>query len=399
MTGADSTEGATLAMIDRLIRQVDRDRVVRNARALISTGQPGGAELPRAELVAHLLDHPRVDVLIDPVLPGRPNVIARVRGASRNDGLLLNAHLNSGHVLSPSWQRDPMDPWEADGRLFGGGVSDMLGGLAAMIEAMIVAADESLPNDLTLLASMHHDSNGVGTKYALANDDDWPRRAINGEPTGLTLATRHGGCIKFEVRFEGSAAHVSRLEDGRDALAAAVSFVADLQATGFESVRFPGLPDLPVFQIGSIQGGTDASTMANEAIVQGDLRTVPGMTWNRVRTDLEGVLARSAVDGVGATVRCLVRQRPFIGPTGGPLMSAIVDAHRHVRGVDVEIDTNRGAQRFVSDASDLTHAGIETLVYGPAVWRAEPNESIEIDEMVDAARVYLAASVFLRGQA
>mgnify|MGYP003537143997 CR=1 FL=1 len=43
-------------------------------------------------------------------------------------------------------------------------------------------------------------------------------------------------------------------------------------------------------------------------------------------------------------------------------------------------------------------AGIETVVYGPAEWHYVPDEFVGIDEMTDAARVYLAAAVHLMAQ-
>ena len=203
----------------QLVQQVDPARLVANTKALIASELPNGLEGPRAQLVSMMLDHPQIDVTIDPVLPGRPNVIGRIRGAGRVPGLLLNAHLDSAFVDVDQWNHPPQQAWEADGRIFGGGVSDMLGGLAAMIEAMLaLSAGEPPPGDVALLVSMHHDSNGVGTKYALANHDDWPTQAINGEPTGLTISSAHGGCIKFEVTFAGRSAHVSQIGDGRDAL-------------------------------------------------------------------------------------------------------------------------------------------------------------------------------------
>jgi len=42
-------------------------------------------------------------------------------------------------------------------------------------------------------------------------------------------------------------------------------------------------------------------------------------------------------------------------------------------------------------------AGIETLVYGPGAWHFVPDESIDIDGMADAARVYLVAAARLMG--
>jgi acetylornithine deacetylase/succinyl-diaminopimelate desuccinylase len=381
-----------------MLGTVDRNRLVATARALVASELPDGAEGQRAELVADLLNDPAIDVTLDPVLPGRPNVIARITGAGSGPGLLLNAHLDSAFVAGDRWQHPPREAWEAEGRLYGGGLSDMLAGLAAMVEAMrVLAASGPPPGDIVLLAAMHHDSNGVGTKYALANRDDWPSFAINGEPTGLGVITAHGGCIKFEVRFKGKSAHVSRIDEGHDALDAAIRFVVAVKASGFRHEAFAALPELPRFQIGSIHGGIDASTVPAVATVQGDLRTVPGMTWTGVRTDLLGAVSRTAPGGVTAEVRPVVLQRAFIGRREGPLLDALLAAHRLVRGYDAQIDADAAAQSFVTDAADLAHAGLHALVYGPATWRAEPNEFVDIGEMVDAAAIY-AATAWLVGR-
>lgn len=380
----------------QLVQQVDPARLVANTKALIASELPNGLEGPRAQLVSMMLDHPQIDVTIDPVLPGRPNVIGRIRGAGRVPGLLLNAHLDSAFVDVDQWNHPPQQAWEADGRIFGGGVSDMLGGLAAMIEAMLaLSAGEPPPGDVALLVSMHHNSNGVGTKYALANHDDWPTQAINGEPTGLTISSAHGGCIKFEVTFAGRSAHVSQIGDGRDALDAAIQFVTDLKAAGFVAKPNERLPGLPRFQIGMVHGGSEPSMVPARALVRGDLRSVPGMTWETVRHDLARALERTRSDGVSSVVQPLVLQRPFIGRREGPLIEALRTAHRMVRQEEPSLDTDAAAQSFVTDAADLSHAGIDALVYGPGTWRAEPNEWVAVDELVDAARIYTTTALLL----
>lgn len=380
----------------RLTAAIDRDRALRFATAITAAGRPDGREGPRAELIAELIDHPRLDVVVDPALPGRPNVIVRLRGSGEAPGLVLNGHIDGGFVDAEAWRHDPLDPWIDGNRLFGGAVSDMLGGVAAQMETLRSAADlEPLPGDLVLLANMHHDSNGLGTKYALATEGGWPAFGINGEPTSMSILTTHGGCVKFEVRFGGRVAHVSRAEEGRDALEAATRFVGELRSAGFTSSPDPDLPTLPRYQIGVLSGGSAAAAVADRAILQGDVRTVPGMTWETVRADLRAVADRVIGDGITASVHCLVRQRPFVGPQAGRLYDALAAAHRTVRGSPVEVNIDRAAQAFVTDATDMAVAGIETLVYGPGAWHFVPDESIDIDEMADAARVYLVAAARL----
>ena len=376
------------------IAGISRERVVEIARALSSAAQVEGREGPRAEVVASFLEHPRLDVLVDPVLPGRPNVIARLKGRGTGPALMLNGHIDAS--IAPGWTRDPHSPWMDGHRLYGQGVSDMLGGLASMIASMDAAARlDPLPGDLVLLANMYHDSNGLGTKYALASDGNWPRYAINGEPTSLTLMTAHGGCIKFELTLTGRIAHVSRKEQGVDALAAAADIYAALRHMHFTHEPHPRLPSLPKFVVGVMQAGSLPANVADQAALRGDVRTVPGMSWQTVRADLQALLDRAAPTDIPARIGCLVRQRPFLGPTEGPLVEAMAAAHRMVRGAELEINVDRGTQAFVTDASDLAMAGIESVVYGPAEWHHAPHSFIDVDEMTDAARVYLAAAIHL----
>ena len=267
-----------------------------------------------------------------------------MKGTGDAPGLLLNGHLDANYVTS-AWSHDPLDPWVAEGRLFGGAITDMLGGLASMMETMRAAADlEPLPGDLVFLANMHHDSNGLGTKYALATGDEWPAFAINGEPTSLSIMTRHGGCMKFELRFEGRTAHVSRSEEGADALAAAVAAHRALSQRPLPvtAATDPGLPGLPHLQLGILNAGIAPGEVAELAVLRGDLRTVPGMTWAIVEHDLEEVIASSVPPGVSGSVRCIVRQRPFSGKTSGPLFEALHEAHRAVRGSAPGVDVDPG---------------------------------------------------------
>src|SRR2546423_12184854 len=184
---------STLMGSEDAIARVRKDRVVEMAKDVTRAHVPDGTEGVRAEVVADYLSHPGIDVHVDPVMPGRPNVIARVRGSGRAPALLLNAHLDAGFVPD-GWRHDPTDSWQEGGRLYGGAISDMLGGLASMMETVLAAAESGgLPGDLVLLANMYHDSNGLGTKYALASEDGWPRYGINGEPTQNGILTTHGG--------------------------------------------------------------------------------------------------------------------------------------------------------------------------------------------------------------
>jgi acetylornithine deacetylase/succinyl-diaminopimelate desuccinylase-like protein len=242
---------------------------------------------------------------------------------------------------------------------------------------------------------MHHDTIGLGVKYALASGDPWPRYGICGEPSSLEIHTANGGALKFEAEFRGRFAHISRLEGAADALAAAVDFARSLRDVELEHEPHPRLPDLPRLLVGRLDGGFAPGAVADHAVVAGDIRTVPGMERAGVRDRLQAIADASCPEGVRARVHFSARQRPFIGPDRGELVDALSAAHARIRGSAPTITSRLPGQAFVTDAADMQALGVETLVYGPCDWHYVPDESVAVDELVDAARVYLATALAL----
>jgi acetylornithine deacetylase len=321
-------------------------------------------------------------------------LIARVRGRGEGPALLLNGHLDA-HI-APGWTHDPYSPHVEDGRFYGAAVTDMLGGLAAMAAAVEAAASvPPLPGDLVLLASMHHDGNGLGVKYALASEFDWPRYGINGEPSSLMIHTANGGAMKFEITVRGRTAHISRKQEGIDALAAAAGVYDKVQSLVPTHTPHPRLPDLPRVLVGELQAGTAPAAVADQAVLRGDVRTVPGMTRASLRADLQRIIQSVVGEPNEVTLRFTAVHRTFIGPTSGRLVTALKAAHEAVRGEAAIMPVGLPGQAFVTDAADMAAAGIETVVYGPCDWHFAPDESVDVDELADAARVYLATAALL----
>lgn len=376
---------------------IEPARVEAFARALCAVRPHPGEEEERARVLETMLAGSGVEVELDWVMPERPNLIARVRGRGDGPGLLLNGHLDA--AFHPRWSRDPHEPWVAGGRLHGAAVTDMLGGVAAMAAAVeAVAQLGPPPGDVVLLASMYHDTIGLGVKYALASEHDFPRYGICGEPSSMRIHTANGGAVKFRVRLEGRMAHVSRRAVGVDALAAAVDVCTALR--GLEPVHEPDprLPDLPMVHVGRLVSGLAGAVIADDAVIEGDIRTVPSMTRASVRADLERVVAAACPPDVRRTVELTAVQRAFLGPEHGPLLDALGSAHEAVVGTPVERSAALPVQAFVTDTADMQALGVESVIYGPADWDFVPDESVPVDELAAAARVYaLTALTFTEG--
>src|SRR6187401_572350 len=83
-----------------------------------------------------IADHLRtigLEVELQEVAPGRPNVIGVLEGRASGPSLMFCGHIDTVGVEG---MRAPFDPLERDGRLYGRGSQDMKGGVAAMIDAV-----------------------------------------------------------------------------------------------------------------------------------------------------------------------------------------------------------------------------------------------------------------------
>jgi acetylornithine deacetylase/succinyl-diaminopimelate desuccinylase-like protein len=383
-----------MAGIDEITGLIETDRVTELARKFCAIPSPGGAEGEVAEAIAETLSQPGIEVHIEEVVAGRPNVIATVKGTGSRLPLVLNGHLDAG-VHEGGWSHDPFDPWIENGRMYAAGITDMKGAVAAMTAATEAAARVQLPGDLIFQAVMHHDGSGLGTKYALASEGPREGYAICGEPSGLAIHTANGGALKFEVLLSGRSAHISRAEEGIDTLPVAIEVYRGIADHTFAHEPHPRLPDLPRLLIGQIVGGEAPAAVADTTVIRGDLRIVPGMDRQAVWAEICSIVDEVRPPDVRARVRITTAHQPFIGVTEGPLVDAIVAAHQAVRGSAPRITSELPGQAFVTDAASLAGAGLATVVYGASQWHFAPDEYVDIGELADSARVYLAVAATL----
>jgi succinyl-diaminopimelate desuccinylase len=282
--------------------------------------------------------------------------------------------------------------------MYGAGIDDMKGGLAAMVCATRAIADAGgAPGDVLLHAVMHHDTVGLGQKYILASEGPNEGFAVCGEPSNLAIHTANSGAIRFEVVLAGAPAHISRMERGRDALRAATTVYEALIDAELSHEPNDRLPDMPRMHIGVLEAGEGAALVADRARILGDIRTVPGMTRYRAHAELEQIVQNACPEEVKATVKISAVQNPFIGPTSGRLIDALSASHTETFGANPRVTTELPGQAFVTDAADLSRAGLETVVYGVGDWHYGPDQSVDLDELVGVARVYARLPFLLQG--
>ena len=370
--------------------QVNRESLLSLAKDVISYQTDRDNEGALAQYLADRLRSNGLQVHDEDVVAGRPNVIVRVPGRDSSQlPLVINAHMDGAYHLG-GWSRDPLEGWVEGDKLFGAAASDMKGGLASMVSAIESAAkDKSLPRDLILHAVMHHDTVGLGAKYVLASEGPFEGFGICGEPTNMGVVYTHGGAVKFKITVTGKASHISRIEDGVDALSAAVAIYSKIPQIKLTHKNHEVLTDLPRVLVGVLNGGIAAGCIAPEASMLGDVRTLPDMTRETVYDDLKNLVDEFAVDGCTYKIKLTAVQKSFVGKKESTLMTALSNSYKKVRGSEIEVITKMPTQAFVTDTADMSAIGLEALVFGPGDWKYLPDEFISIKDMGDAAQIYL----------
>jgi succinyl-diaminopimelate desuccinylase len=182
---------------DAVLASIDEQRLVRLAQDLIrlDTTSPPGNEQIVADFVAAYLGRLGLETQIQMVQPGQANVLARLGRAGERPHLILNGHTDTVPV-GDGWTFEPHGGQRQAGRLYGRGASDMKGGLAAMIAAV-----------------MDEEEDQEGTRYPVEHGlrGDF---AIVGEPTELLPVIAHKGDVCVEVVTHGVEAHASTPEAG-----------------------------------------------------------------------------------------------------------------------------------------------------------------------------------------
>ena len=347
---------------------------------------PGAAgEGAIAAFIADWLRAAGLEVHIEEVRPGRPNVVAIARGAGGGQTLLLNGHIDTVGVAGMS---EPFRPRVADDKLYGRGAYDMKSGVAACMVAAAEAARRNLRGDVIVTAVMDEEYAGLGT-LAIA-EQYRADGAIVAEPTELQLVVAHKGFVWLEVETQGVAAHGSRPHLGVDAIAKMGGVLSGLERLAAELAQRPPHPLLgpPSVHASTIQGGGEWSTYPDRCALAIERRTLPGETGDAAEAELRAIVARLAA--ADPTFRAVIRRdlerAPLETPTGAAILATVQQAAAGVLGRPIEPT----GVSFWTDAASLYAAGIPTVLFGPLGAGAHA-----VEEWVDLASVQTCAEVYL----
>lgn len=354
-----------------------------------------GQETLACEVLGRWLDELGIVYRVHEGGPKRGNLLAT--WGSGKPELLVALHLD---VVPPGkleeWDgREPFVVSEEGGRLYGRGVMDNKGPLAAVMAAVWAMKAAGIEPAGTLhlagIASEEYHAAGEqdpGVGYLMEQGLLKPDMALIpdvGENMGIVDIAEKGR-VSFLLEVEGKDGHAS-VPHRLNANALMGEVIHALNRFEFDSPAHELLGS-PTLSVGIVRGGEAANTIPRVSRAWVDVRYIPGQTSEGIRGQLKAVAESALLAwGAGGSIRLTVESDapPHAMDGGHPLVGAVLRASRGVLPEEPKV-IGIGGGTF---AKRFNLAGIPAVGFGPGDEDQfhVAGESVSVDELVLFARV------------
>ncbi len=369
---------------------------------------PPGDTREMAEVVRTALVTAGLPARLERTVPSMPSVISAIDSLRPGPHLILNVHLDTMPPGDESLWTVPV--WQLtrrDGRLYGLGMGNMKGAVAAMISAveLLHQTRDLWRGRVTFLAVSDEVVFGDnGAAHLLRTHPDlYGDGLICGEGAGFTrLAVAEKGVLWLRMSATGQPGHSSAVQAGVSAvsrLSRALVAVDELNSHPCPlpeelSRHWTGTEGREVslsVNAGTVTGGTFVGQIATEAHAELDLRLPPGLS-----ADEAEALVRERTRGIPQVTVGRIKGWDANWTDPEALITrAWTKAARELHGRETTLAVRLPA----SDASRWRQRGVPSLCYGPQpTWSAGVDDYAEEAEVHNCVGLYaLAALNFLGG--
>ncbi len=405
----------------RILERIDPDEMLRLATDLVRIPSFTTEETECARFLHALFEREGFESELQEVDPGRFQTVARLRGAGGGRSLMLNGHIDID-PMGAGWRRDPWTATIEGDRIYGAGIFNMKGGVAAMVAAALAARRSRvrLRGDLVVACVAGELQGGVGTKHLLARGIRTDYAVVPEPYDTKNIITKHTGVMQVLVHVIGRSAHVSRKEQGINAIVKMAKAVPALESLVLRHTVDPDLPGLPRLNVGTIVGGRGytpgggrgrnvetrgANIVPDVCTVWLDIRFNQSMTPAGILADIRGALdAIRAEDPEFAyeiefpplPERKANREvmMPLSVPVDSPIVQALKRNVAALLGEEPRVGAVAPFSYAGNDTAHLYEAGIECCLYGPVggFTTEFPDRWTSVSQMQTCARA-LAATI------
>ena len=331
-----------------------------------------------------------------------PNIFITLNPGARPQ-LLYNGHLDTVPIGDEKqWKFDPFGAQIEDNRMYGRGVADMKGGVAAMLMAAKVLKSEKIPFQGSLVLNFVSDEEtGAtrGTRYLMEKDLYSPDMVVVGEITnrnGIAIAEK--GAVTYNLTTKGRTAHASTPWVGVNAIEKMVKILYRLNMILSERLKMRPSGILPpaTMNIGMIKGGIASNIVPDKCSIRLDRRILPGESVESVTKEIQDVIDEiKQEDGdIVANLRVLGSGAPF---ETSPNEMICQIAKKTLE--ELKLPSEFVGFEQVSDGRLFAEKGIPTILIGPgiAIQAHTSDESLELDQYLEAIKIYSILAINVLG--
>ena len=265
------------------------------------------------------------------------------------------------------WTFLPFHPDEKDGELYGRGVADMKGAVAAMVVALETFATQHPDHQGQLGLLLTSDEEGAAIDGVVRVAEELKRRGqrpdycLVGEPSsqqtlGDTVRVGRRGSIYVRLRVNGIQGHTAFPENLQNPVHQLAPFLKDLVEQHWDT----GDDDFPAShcQVSWVKAGTGAGnvTPANVDLLA-NFRNGPKSPAEAIRKRFEKLLRNHDIEDYD--IRWEIMGEPFRSPAG-KLRQAVTEAVQEILHQTPDLNTGGGT----SDGRYIAPLGTEVLELG-----------------------------------
>ncbi len=422
--------------IDRLLGRIEAKRaeLVELTRALIrfpTVNPPGEAYAACAEAIGTRLARRgfAVEYLRAEGAPGdsarhpRINVVARLEGQRPGPTIHFNGHIDVVEA-GRGWSVDPFAAFVKDGRIYGRGACDMKGGLAAaIIAAEAIAEHGPFAGALEISGTVDEETGGFGGVAWLAGRRYFSKPRVDHviipEPLNKDcVCLGHRGVWWAEIETLGRVAHGSMPFLGVSAIRNMAAFLGRLESDLYPKLdsRPTAMPVIPpearrsTLNINSVHGGqaeeakadlVPSPLVADSCRAMIDRRFLIEESAAGVKAEVVDLLEalKREQAGFDYRLRDVMTVDPLMTDAASPLVQSLDAGIARIMGKPARHVVSPGTydQKHVARIGHLK----DCVAYGPGILELahQPDEFIEIEDMVQSAKVMALAVVNLQGGA
>ncbi|MDQ3638184.1 MAG: M20/M25/M40 family metallo-hydrolase [Actinomycetota bacterium] len=260
-----------------------------------------------------------------------------------------------GHVDVVPGDEEQFEALERDGELFGRGVYDMKGALAAMMYAVedlhVTGCDATV--ELLIVPDEEREYGGTKGAEVLIQNGHTGDFLITGEPTDFHIGLQAKGVLDLRVTVRGKSAHGSRPWLGKNAVLLAYEHYKRVLELPFAKERSELFP-YPSINMARIVGGDVINRVPDRCTYDLDIRYLPEQDPKEITRQIRSI-------ELPAEARVLFTHEPTYVSRNSPFVKTLREvAARHFHG-----NPDGVGRHGASDIVFFQRAGVPGVEFGP----------------------------------